>query len=78
MNPQANKELLETALTAVKGHCMCFSFEETEVHYIVLFPAGDFALNGVRVSKGMGKIVALNKAFQVMEKTWVDSAPGAR
>ena len=71
------KAALETALEAVKAHCMCSRFEESADHYLVYFPAGDFEVGGVRASKGMGKIKALETMLEKMEFYWMKSYPGA-
>lgn len=73
---QSNIQDLEDALDKVKTHCMCLTFSETESHYLVIFPEGDFQVGGIRISKGMGKIKALKTLLDKMEYYWVSSFPG--
>lgn len=73
---QSNIQELEDALDKVKNHCMCLQFIETEQHYQVNFPEGDFQVNGIRISKGMGKSKALNILLEKMEYYWVSNFPG--
>lgn len=73
--PQENLALVERARQEVLNHCMCARFSETETHFLVLFPAGDFTTDGVRASKGMGQRAALQKMLQIMERTWLESFP---
>ena len=80
---QDNIADLEDVKSLVLSHYMCFKFEETEQHYIVIFPYGDFGreahgspIGGCRVSKGLGKIKALKTLLEKLEYYWESSFPG--
>ena len=75
-NVQLNILEVEELLEKVRNHCMCLKFTETESHYMVIFPDGEFFANGVRVSKTLGKIKALKIMLEKMEYFWVSSFPG--
>ena len=65
---------IEDKLTEVRKHCMCLAVEETKHHYTVLYPPG-FFLDGVRVGttgEG-GKLAALGKLLEYMERHWQES-----
>lgn len=67
-----NINAVAVALEAVKAHCMCLKFEETETHYRVIYPNGFFP-DGSQVHKGMGKAAALNRLADAMERHWKSS-----
>jgi hypothetical protein len=69
MSVQENVIKYKETLNAVKSHHMCLKFTEDKTHFLIYFPAG-FQLDGVRVSKGLGKTVALEKALEKMELCW--------
>jgi hypothetical protein len=64
-----NIDNLDNALRSVKNHCMCYRFTENESQYLVTFPAG-YQIDGVRASKAIGKIEALRRIFDTMERAW--------
>lgn len=68
-NPYQNAQRLSGLIEEVKNHCMCFRFFDRPTAYEVQFPAG-YQVDGVRVSKGLGKIRALEKALEKMELYW--------
>jgi hypothetical protein len=63
----------------VKDHPMCRKFTKDRDAYIVIFPEGDFTVNGVCGTayreKGVTKIDVLNRILTVMEREWVGSYP---
>ncbi len=72
---QDNIANLEVALSEVKAHCMTLRFQEDEYYFTVIFPEGYFP-NGVRASKGLGKIKALKLLLEKLEYYWMSSFPG--
>lgn len=68
----ANMKQLKKIKEEVLNHCMCAKFEEDEAQFRVIFPPG-FYPHGVQVDKAMGKAKSLEKIFEFMEKTWIDS-----
>lgn len=67
---------VEKALGEVKSHPMCFKIEDDGKTYLVVFPEGDFAVDGIRINYSvMGKYRALQKMLVKMEYYWVSSYP---
>ena len=66
-------ELLE----AVRNHPMCGELREARDGFIVIYPAGDFPVDGLQsvVRRGEGRAVALEKLLPVMERHWRESFP---
>ncbi len=62
-------------MALVKDHCMCRRFVDEGSSYLVIYPEGDFAVHGTRVSHGMGKANALQKLLEKMEMHWRESYP---
>lgn len=60
---------IEELKREIKSHCMCFTFKETENHYLVIFPHG-FSLDGVRAHKDLGKAESLSRILKKMEEIW--------
>lgn len=73
MSVQDNIAEVKFALEAVKNHCMCAKFQEDKTHYLVIFPPGDWPVDGIRVANGMGKVKALQVMIDKMEKFWLES-----
>lgn len=73
MTVQDNVTAVKLAIAEVKNHCMCAKFEDEGRHYLVIFPPGDWPVDGVRVSHGMGKAKALQLLIDRMEQFWKDS-----
>lgn len=71
---QSRVATVRERLAAVKAHCMCLRFEETRTHYRVIYPEGYFP-QGVQVSKGLGKRIALERLLLVIERHWKESFP---
>ena len=67
-----NKSALKSALQEVNDHEMCAIFEETPVHYRVLYPPGMYIegmrIDGAQSSKTGGKVAALNRLLVIMER----------
>lgn len=64
-----NIRRVEDLTRQVKGHAMCLQFTEDRAVYLVRFPEG-YRIDGVRVSKGLGKIKALEILLEKMELYW--------
>lgn len=63
----------------IRAHPMCAELNEDahrRGYLYVTYPAGDFPVEGLRVSKANGKRVALARALDVMERHWRESFPG--
>lgn len=58
---------------AVKSHCMCAEYRVEGSKVIVIYPAGNFAVEGVRVDRTSSGLI---HALERMEKDWVNSYPG--
>lgn len=73
MTIQANIEKYEAAKKAVTDHCMCASLERGAGKVIIYYPAGDFAVGGIRVDDSAA---GLAQALPIMERHWQESFPG--
>ena len=62
-----------SALEAVKSHCMCANVRNEGSKLIIEYPEGDFAVQGIRVDRNA---VMLRKAVSIMERHWLESFPG--
>lgn len=69
MTPQQNAQAIADARTAVRAHCLCAQFVETDSHVTAVYPPG-YRLDGCRVSKGMGQAKALQTLAAKMEQHW--------
>lgn len=58
---------------------MCGEFQDLKMCFRVIYPAGDFPVDGLQsvVKRGEGRAVALEKLLPVMERHWAESYPGA-
>ena len=67
-----NKSALKSALEEVNAHEMCAIFEETAIHYRVIYPAGMYIegmrIDGAQSSKTGGKVASLNRLIVIMER----------
>lgn len=59
----------------VKDHPMCLWLAEDPRYFQVIFPDGDFPVDGLRASKSDGKTSALKKLLTEMERIWLASYP---
>lgn len=66
---------LETARELVQAHPMCGALKDEGSKVIIVYPAGDFPVDGLRVERSAAGLVA---ALQRMERHWTESFPGAR
>lgn len=73
--PNENYAAYLEALDAVRAHPMCAKFEDDGATFTVLYPAGDFHVDGTRVCYTKGKRWALEQMLVRMERHWVDSYP---
>lgn len=67
-----NIDAVQAALAAVKDHPMCAKFETIDGKFRVIYPCGMFP-DGVQVSFGNGKAIALERMLNVMERHWVSN-----
>jgi len=73
---QERTKEVNSLISQVKEHCMCSKFKDEGGRFMLYFPAGDFAVGGIRVSyHDMGKANALRVVLEKMEKYWVESYP---
>lgn len=79
-NPHQNKAAVTAKLQEVKAHPMCLSFEDTGSSYRVIYPSGDeFWVDGLHATYlKLGKLAALERLLEVMEKHWLESFPGSK
>lgn len=73
-NPNENIKAVTDLISEIKNHPMCMKFEDQGSHYQVIYPDGDFRINGVRASTGGGKQKALYRILDRMEQDWVASS----
>lgn len=73
--PRANLAAFEAARRAVVEHPMCGRLDEDRYNFTIVYPAGDFAVDGVRVVRSAA---GLRQALERMERHWVESYPGHR
>jgi hypothetical protein len=73
MSVQKNIQAYQDKLAEVESHCMCASFEDRGGQYRVLYPAG-MILDGVQATYAeCGKLVALDRMLNAMERHWKES-----
>lgn len=62
----------------ILDHPMCGRLIEGSDMYRVIYPAGDFPVDGLQsvVRRGEGKAIALSKLLPVMDRHWLQSYPG--
>lgn len=61
------------AIEVVKSHCMCASFEDIGGAFRVIYPYGMFPHGAQANYSGPGKLVALNRLLDVMERHWKEN-----
>lgn len=76
--PNENAAAVAQLVAAVKRHPLCLRFSDVSGKYLVIYPAGEFPVDGVQASQGGGKAVALARMLEVMERHWVESYPDPR
>lgn len=52
----------------VKEHHMCARFVDEGTSYLVIYPYGDWPVDGTRVRHDVGKVNALRKMIEKMEE----------
>lgn len=69
---------VEAAKKRVETHPMCLRLEEGSGRYTVIYPPGDWRVDGVTCSHGMlhTKVEALTRLYEAMEDEWLSSFPG--
>ncbi|MCK9369690.1 hypothetical protein M0R04_07260 [Candidatus Dojkabacteria bacterium] len=59
--------------STIKNHPLCLKFKEDSYYYLITYPEG-FQLDGCRAThKSCGKIVALTRILNAMERHWEES-----
>lgn len=79
MSIQENIKALQNKYDAVKEHCMCRAIYDDGAYYRVLYPAGDWpdGVEGVQAGYLItGKLTALTRMLDRMERDWSGSFPG--
>lgn len=74
-NPLENKQAVDNLIVKIKDHPMCLTFEDQGGGYQVIYPEGEFKVHGVRASAGGGKLKALYRILERMERDWIESYP---
>jgi hypothetical protein len=69
-----NKKAYSEALAKVTSHPMCLRVRHEGGKTIIVYPAGDFPVDGVRVDKCTR---GFEQALAVMERHWLGSFPAA-
>lgn len=72
MSIQINIAAKNEALSAITSHPMCGRIQSEGSKLIVIFPAGDFRVGGVRCDNTAD---GMKKALKVMEREWMGSYP---
>ena len=73
---QERMAAVESKLEELKAHPMCGRFEDDGAYFLVIYPAGDFAVHGCRAEyRHAGKSIALERLLGVMERHWMESYP---
>ena len=66
----------EQLISEIKQHPMCLWFSNDAHYFTVIYPDGDFPVNGVRCEhRKNGKAQALEQILSKMEKHWMESYP---
>lgn len=60
-------------IAEVKDHHMCGKFVDEGSSYLVVYPYGDWPVDGTRVRHDVGKANALRKMIEKMEEHYVAS-----
>jgi hypothetical protein len=76
VNPRQNIERVAHLRAQVREHPMCLQLREDTSGATIVFPAGDFPVNGIHAGYRDGKAVALKRALDTMERYWLESLPG--
>lgn len=72
MSIQINIAAKNEALNAIISHPMCGKIQDEGDKLIIIFPAGDFRVGGVRCDNTAD---GMKKALEVMEREWISSYP---
>ena len=70
MTIQANIEAKQNAMVDLNDHCMCASAEYGPHYITIIYPYGDWPVDGIRVENSASGI---GQALAVMEKHWKGS-----
>jgi hypothetical protein len=73
MSVRQNVVALKAAVAAPESHPLCARIERQGRRAIVVYPAGDFPVDGVRTDWTARGLAA---ALIVMDRHWRESAPG--
>ncbi len=72
-SPRDNLAAFNEARREIEDHPMCGRLDESPDRFTVVYPAGDFPVDGVRVVRSA---VGLRQAVERMERHWRESFPG--
>lgn len=67
-----NIAAMDRAKSAVLAHPMCLRLNDEGTHYVIMYPEGDFPVDGLRVVRSA---LGLRMALEKMEKHWMESYP---
>jgi hypothetical protein len=67
---QDNIFLKKEAFKKIEAHCMCAEIQESKDYLIIIYPYGDWPVNGVRVEN---TAKGIEQALVVMERHWQES-----
>jgi hypothetical protein len=69
-----NVKAYRDALAKVTAHPMCLRIEHGPKRSVIVYPAGDFPVDGIRVERSKR---GFEQAAEVMERHWLGSFPAA-
>ena len=70
-----NVRRVTDARAKVQEHPMCGRMKEDAGRITVLFPCGDFPVDGLTIQSSGGKVAALQVLLERMEQVWMESYP---
>lgn len=75
MTIQSNITAYQEAEKAVLAHCMCAKVEPYGNKLTIIYPYGDWPVDGIRVDRSAH---GLKQALAYMERHWQESFPGRK
>ena len=76
-NVQENIKTVAGLLTSIREHPMCASVQLDNSRITVIYPKGDFIVDGVTTNFKQGKAKQLQTVLERMEYDWINSYPKA-
>ena len=67
-----NTAALEATRASVAAHPMCLRLLDERPYFVIVYPQGDFPVDGLRVGR---TAAGLRAALEKMEKHWAESYP---